>query len=152
MGGGDPKFFRFSGKNLRKTISTLKIHHNSLRTLLYIAFKKSEVSRYIVDILSHFCDISTIYYEIYRKNEIIYRRYIAIYRRYIKIYRKKLFFLRYIAYITLFLYFDISYYIEFRYIRKFSLIYLEIYENLIYIDISFDGILYHFMKLIDIFP
>ena len=110
------------------------------------------IRRYIVDILSHFCDISTIYYEIYRKNEIIYWRYIAIYRRYIKIYRKKLVFLRYIAYITLFLYFDISHYIEFRYIRKFSLIYLEIYENLIYIDISFKGILYHFMKLIDIFP
>ena len=42
--GGDPKFFRFSGENVRNTISALGIDHNPLGTILYIAFKKSELS------------------------------------------------------------------------------------------------------------
>ena len=42
--GGDPNFFRFSGKNVRKTISALRIDHTPLGTLLYIAIKKCPVS------------------------------------------------------------------------------------------------------------
>ena len=44
MTGGDPKCFRFSRKNVRKTISTFGIDHNPLGTLLYIGINKSEVS------------------------------------------------------------------------------------------------------------
>ena len=44
MRGGDPKFCRFLGNDLRKKIPALQIYHNPLGTILYIAIKKCPVS------------------------------------------------------------------------------------------------------------
>ena len=42
MVGGDPKFCRFLGNDLRKKISALQIDHDPPGTILYIATKKLE--------------------------------------------------------------------------------------------------------------
>ena len=72
-----------------------------------------DISRYIARYIVYFCENISKKRVIYRKNKKYIGRYIAIYRRYIRIYREKIEFLRFIM---VFLHFDISHYIVFRYI------------------------------------